>query len=455
MLPFFSPQNRLIKRAMIAGDILLVFFSLVCAVLIKITLSQELTLDSWLSRSSPWLLLLLTIYPIVFYIFDLYDEELWQKRVTLFVHITVSVITAVVTSTFVFYLVSSDVITGRIIIFLHALFSIIFLFTWRKLFTLFIIDQHHSKSGILFLGNDPILHEIHDTLINKAESGVQYLTWIKEDNPLASLTEATVKKQIRTIVVSGHMKSSPKLRQELLNLRFAGLAIFDAPFFYELLTGKVPVKTLKEVSFVFYNQGQAFNPAFYRRIKRFLDIFLSLSGLIFTLPIIACCSVAIKLSSPGAIFFTQERLGKNETPFTMIKFRTMVENAEKLTGPQWASENDPRITKIGRFLRKSRLDELPQLFNILRGNMSFVGPRPIRKHFADLISKQVPYYRLRFVMKPGLTGWAQVRGGYSGTEEEQIEKLQYDLFYLRNQSIMLDLLIILKTVQTVLFRKGT
>ncbi|NCO67356.1 MAG: hypothetical protein COY75_10055 [Nitrospirae bacterium CG_4_10_14_0_8_um_filter_41_23] len=152
--------------------------------------------------------------------------------------------------------------------------------------------------------------------------------------------------------------------------------------------------------------------------------------------------------------FKQERLGQNEQPFTLMKFRTMIDNAEKTTGPKWASEDDSRITKVGKILRKARLDELPQFFNVLKGEMSFVGPRPIRKHFADMLAKEIPYYRLRFTVKPGLTGWAQVKGDYAGSKEGQKEKLEYDLYYIQNQSILFDLFIILKTVQTVLFRRG-
>jgi lipopolysaccharide/colanic/teichoic acid biosynthesis glycosyltransferase len=144
----------------------------------------------------------------------------------------------------------------------------------------------------------------------------------------------------------------------------------------------------------------------------------------------------------------------NERPFILIKFRSMVENAEKETGPKWAGENDLRITPVGKILRKTRLDELPQLFNVLRGEMSVVGPRPIRKHFADILAQDIPYYHLRFAVKPGITGWAQVCGDYAGSYEGQREKFKYDLYYIQNQSILFDLLILLKTVKTVLLRKG-
>ena len=268
------------------------------------------------------------------------------------------------------------------------------------------------------------------------------------------MTRLLRKKSIQAIVVAENLKNLPILRQQLLDLRFAGIVIFDAPYYYELITGKVPVTRIQDSWFVFYNQGESFNPAIYRKVKKIFDIFLSSVGIVLSMPLMTLCAIAIKLNSKGPVLFTQERLGKGEQPFILFKFRTMVNNAEAITGPKWASEDDPRITRVGKFLRKSRLDELPQFFNVLRGDMSFVGPRPIRKHFADLMAEQVPYYRLRFVVKPGLTGWAQVCGDYAGSEKGQVAKLQYDLFYLRNQSILLDLFILLKTVQTILFKRG-
>jgi exopolysaccharide biosynthesis polyprenyl glycosylphosphotransferase len=185
-----------------------------------------------------------------------------------------------------------------------------------------------------------------------------------------------------------------------------------------------------------------------------LDKCLAMCGILLSWPLMILSALAVRISSKGPVLFKQERLGLNEIPFVLLKFRTMIEDAEKSTGPKWASENDPRITKVGRILRKTRLDELPQLFNVLKGEMSFVGPRPIRRHFADMLSQEISNYGIRFKVKPGITGWAQVKGGYAGTKKGQKEKFEYDLYYILNKSIWLDLLIILKTFKTVLLRKG-
>lgn len=176
--------------------------------------------------------------------------------------------------------------------------------------------------------------------------------------------------------------------------------------------------------------------------------------LLILFPLFLVIFILINLTSGKPVFFIQERLGLNQKPFKLVKFRTMIKEAESQNGPQWASKNDERVTKLGRFLRRFRLDELPQLINVLRGDLSFVGPRPIRRYFADLIEEKVPFYSLRFTVKPGLTGWAQVHYDYGGSIEGHIEKFQYDLYYIKRASLFLDLFIILKTLQTIIRRPG-
>jgi lipopolysaccharide/colanic/teichoic acid biosynthesis glycosyltransferase len=169
----------------------------------------------------------------------------------------------------------------------------------------------------------------------------------------------------------------------------------------------------------------------------------------------ALTAVAVRFDSPGPILFKQERIGRDGKPFTLIKFRSMYADAEKRTGPVWATEDDPRITRAGRFIRKARLDELPQLFNVLAGNMSLVGPRPEREHFVNELARQIPYYRQRHIVKPGVTGWAQINYPYGNTVEDALQKLQFDLFYIKNQSFLFDLSILFNTIKTVVLRKGT
>jgi exopolysaccharide biosynthesis polyprenyl glycosylphosphotransferase len=177
-------------------------------------------------------------------------------------------------------------------------------------------------------------------------------------------------------------------------------------------------------------------------------------GLILAAPLMALTAICVKLDSSGPIFFQQERVGKGGKVFVLYKFRSMRADAEQMTGPVWASEDDPRVTRVGRVLRKIRLDETPQMFNVLFGNMSFIGPRPERLVFVNQLKEQIPFYALRFSVKPGITGWAQVKYQYGSTVEDAMEKLQYDLYYVKNMSIFLDLLILLNSLQVVLLSRG-
>jgi lipopolysaccharide/colanic/teichoic acid biosynthesis glycosyltransferase len=172
-------------------------------------------------------------------------------------------------------------------------------------------------------------------------------------------------------------------------------------------------------------------------------------------PLMLIIAGLIKIDSKGPVIFSQDRVGKNKKEFMMHKFRSMVNDAEKLTGPVWAGEDDPRITKMGRFIRKYRIDELPQLWNVLKGEMSLVGPRPERKHFTDSLEKDIPFYAQRFLVKPGLTGWAQISFDYAATVEDSMEKLNYELFYIKNMTTTLDLFILIRTVKIVLFGRGS
>jgi lipopolysaccharide/colanic/teichoic acid biosynthesis glycosyltransferase len=191
-----------------------------------------------------------------------------------------------------------------------------------------------------------------------------------------------------------------------------------------------------------------------RRIKRALDVLIGGIGLLFLAPLLCLIALAIKLDSPGHVLLKQERLGLWRRPFPCLKFRTMCQDAERHTGPVWATADDPRITRVGRFLRKSRMDELPQLINVLRGEMSLVGTRPIRHHFAQQLAELVPFYDLRFLEKPGLTGWAQVKYRYSSSFTEQIEKFYFDYYYIRNRSVALDLYIMLLTASVMARMQG-
>lgn len=242
--------------------------------------------------------------------------------------------------------------------------------------------------------------------------------------------------------------------ENILGLKFEGKIVHDFSAFYEKLTGKVLLTYVDGYSMLGNPRLQGSLSPSYLWAKRLMDIVLSSFLIVFLLPLFVLIAVLVKLESEGPVLFTQERLGVGRKPFKCLKFRTMVKDAEKLCGPVWASKDDPRISRVGKFLRRSRLDELPQLVNIVKGDMTFVGPRPIRQYFAQKLEQHIPFYSLRFCIKPGLTGWAQVRYDYAGSKEGQVEKFQYDLFYIHHMSLVLDLLIMLKTLKTLFKRSG-
>jgi len=240
--------------------------------------------------------------------------------------------------------------------------------------------------------------------------------------------------------------------ETLLACKLQGVAVEEGATFYEQACGKIMLENLRP-SWLVFSQGFPIS-ALLRFLKRFADILLSVLGLIFAAPLMMVVTILIKIDSPGPIFYRQQRVGQQGKLFTITKFRSMRTDAEAITGPIFADKYDLRITRVGRVLRTLRVDELPQLLNVLRGEMSFVGPRPERPFFVEQFAKEIPYYTQRLSVRPGLTGWAQVCYPYGATLEDAIEKLRLDLYYVKNLSLFLDLCIIMKTCKIVVFGKG-
>jgi exopolysaccharide biosynthesis polyprenyl glycosylphosphotransferase len=240
----------------------------------------------------------------------------------------------------------------------------------------------------------------------------------------------------------------------ILECHEMGVSITTTATLYERLTGRVPVEHIGRALNMALPLGQPATHRFYLMLRRIFDIGISLVGCILLVAIIPLVWLANRCTSPGPLFYRQERVGKAGHRFSLVKFRSMVVDAERDIGTVWASENDPRITPVGRLLRKTRLDEIPQFWNILRGDMSLIGPRPERPYFVNQLATQIPFYRARHAVKPGLTGWAQVKYRYGASLEDSLMKLQYDLYYIKHQSLLLDLKILLETIPVVLGFKG-
>jgi len=235
--------------------------------------------------------------------------------------------------------------------------------------------------------------------------------------------------------------------KDIMHSKLRGVEVYDAAAYYELVSGCLMIEEMHPSSFIF-NPRFRMTP-FMRSYKRLFDVAMSMIGLLLTAPFFPFIALAIIIDSRGPIFYKQLRVGENEHEFFVYKFRTMTDGAEKDSGAVWAQKNDPRVTRVGQFMRKTRIDEIPQLFNVFKGDMSFIGPRPERMTFVERLTETIPFYSTRHFVKPGVTGWAQVRYPYGASDEDALEKLRYDLYYIKNYTIALDLKIILDTIRVV------
>ena len=260
--------------------------------------------------------------------------------------------------------------------------------------------------------------------------------------------------EVDTIVLRQN-SAAPELAESLTLLRFQGVRISTMPDFCSEILEELPLETLTDTWFSFATGFHLFHKRIFRKIKRLSDILIASVGLLVTLPVSLIAAIAIKLESPGPVLFRQWRVGWKEKPFHLVKFRSMRQDAEADGVAQWASARDPRVTRVGRVLRSLHIDEIPQMINVLLGAMSFVGPRPERPVFVEQLKKTVPFYSLRHHLPPGITGWAQVNYPYGANVEDAKRKLQYDLYYVRNASLTMDLRILLRTARVVLFRRGS
>jgi sugar transferase (PEP-CTERM system associated) len=399
---------------------------------------------------------------LVFYIADLYNHmDISQKKEILYKALICCIISFFIISG-INSILYNNVIQEKIFLIYFSIST-----TWIILFRLAyfkITKIKELRKRVLIIGYSEIVKNIYEE-INKFNDTYDFLgvvsdRYIRDDEindniPIISEMNSIdnsiqiYKPDILVIALSERRGNFPS--QIILESKLKGIIIEDATSFYEKITGKILVENLRP-SWIIFADGFHKNNV-NRAIKRVIDIVLAVIGVCGSFPLVILTSILVKLDSCGPVFFKQERVGENGRHFTLVKFRTMVADAEKDTGPVWSQTTDPRVTKLGLVLRRTGMDEIPQLFNVLRGDMSFVGPRPERPHFVTELQQKIPYYTQRLTVKPGITGWAQVRYGYGATLEDAVEKLQYDLYYIKNMSVFLDLLVILSTVHKVIFAK--
>ena len=389
--------------------------------------------------------------------FDLYDTALLNTKGELYFRLlmvpgVLAFILAGVAYVRPNYLLGSGSSAVGLIILTVALFG------WRLGFS-WLVQLPILVERVYVLGTDERAQRLVQGLRQSPEIGVEIAGWtgkmegaVTRESVAAHLMEAVHKQKVHRVIVAMPDRRGTIPMQELLQLRMRGVKIEEATTWLEKMSGKIEVENLYPSWMVF---GQGFRrTATFILVRRVVSIVISLIGLVLTLPLIPLIILAIRLDSKGPVFYTQARVGKGGRVFNVVKFRTMRQDAEAANGPQWADDKDSRVTRVGKFLRSLRLDEIPQLWCVLKGDMAFVGPRPERPEFVEWLSKAIPFYGVRHMVRPGLTGWAQVKYKYGSTVEDAREKLQYDLFYIKNASIGLDLLIMFLTVKIVLLRRG-
>lgn len=395
------------------------------------------------------------------FLVELYSLERGAGRKELLIRVLIALILSFFILSAFYYLIPS-VMVGRGVLLLSLVVFGALQFFWRAGYKHFMSISAFAKR-VLILGAGPLANQIGSLLApgNQQYTLTGYIDCAGEpvfvpshaivDNG-GGLAEAAKRERAHTIIISLSERRGVLPFRDVLNCKFSGIEVVDAPSFYEQVTGKLLIESILP-SWLIFSSGFRIT-LLKRMVKRLFDVVFAALGLALAAPLLPLIALGISIDSPGPILFRQTRVGQHERHFALYKFRTMRSDAERATGAVWAQKNDPRVTRLGRFLRKSRLDELPQLYNVLRGDMAFVGPRPERPEFVERLKRLIPYYSERHAIKPGVTGWAQVNYPYGASVEDAIEKLRYDLFYLKHLSFSLDLLIIFETIKVVLFGRG-
>jgi sugar transferase (PEP-CTERM system associated) len=400
-----------------------------------------------------------------FYLFDLYDFVVMHDRAELVLRLLQALGLAWVALALLFYAVP-QVMVGRGVSFVSLPLALLLMVGWRIAIH-WVLGHPEWGERILIVGSGAFAIEIARETLGRPDARFRVIGFVDNDpalvgksliNPkvigLTSELGALVKREnVDRIVVAIGDRRGQFPTQELLRLSLSGdVSIEESAAFYERLTGRVLLDMIRPSWLIFSSRGRRarFNEIACVTIHRAV----ALMGAILSLPIAIVTALLIKIDSRGPILYKQERVGKNGRPFTLMKFRSMRTDAEK-NGPVWASNGDDRTTRVGRVIRKIRVDEIPQFWNILRGDMNFVGPRPERPHFVSQLAQEIPYYEQRHLIAPGLTGWAQIKYPYGASIEDAKQKLQYDLYYIKNQSLALDATILFETIKTILFGRGT
>ena len=456
MIRLFKVYYPLRTLILLVGEAMIVWLSFVLGTMLQ---NRE---DSWLllnvENGYVKILAVTGIVLLFSHLFDLYDSSsLGAKWDQIFRVLLVLGFVALVLSAVGFLYPSilpgnGSALAGLIILTFTLL-------GWRGAY-FWMVKQPFLCERVYVLGTGERALRLVTGLRERAALGVEVVGWTGDlDGELTRdaaashlLGLAKGEKGVHRVIVAMPNRRGTLPVEELLDLRLGGVKVEEATSWLEKITGRIEVEQLYP-SWLIFAEGFRFSSVF-RLVRRAVNFLVALAGLVISLPLLPFIVLAVKLDSSGPVVYRQQRVGRRGVVFYCYKFRTMRVDAEADTGATWASDDDPRITRVGKFLRSSRLDEIPQLWCVLKGDMHFVGPRPERPEFVQWLSKEIPYYGVRHVVRPGLTGWAQVQYKYGNTLADAREKLQYDLFYIKNASLGLDLLIMFQTIKIVLLGRG-
>jgi sugar transferase (PEP-CTERM system associated) len=459
-------MKRFTLRAtiLILFEALLIVGAVAVAALIRF---GEWTPDILFEGNGLWrTLLVVVVTQTCLYYADLYNVQLVTDRRELFVRLFQALAAASLVLAAIYYWFP-DAIIGRGVFLVAALLVFVGVVGWRLVWE-WLSRRVGPRERLLLVGTNPVALSLAKELYERRHDlGVEIIGFVDSDpakvgdaviNPgvigtIEDIPSIVRARSVDRVVVSLVDARGKLPMEKLLEMKLDGVTFDHLPSVYEEYTGKIAVENLRP-SWLIFSEGFRKSRTL-AAVKRSLDIVVSGVGLVIGAPLLLLIAAAVRLTSPGPVFYHQRRVGLRGHIFWVHKFRSMRQDAEAATGAVWASPTgDSRVTPIGRFLRKTRLDELPQLWNILRGEMSFVGPRPERPEFVTELTQVIPYYGQRHIVRPGLTGWAQICYTYGASTEDALQKLQYDLYYIKNLSITLDLYIMFETIKTVVLRKG-
>lgn len=456
MIRLFNVYYPIRSLVLVTGEALMVWSSLLLGTMLQYRDDSYLVLNfeyGYLKIACMTLFVML-----VSHWFDLYDPARWGSKADFYFRLLM------VPGLLALAAGATGAVFPRFMLGNHSLLLGISILTlalpaWRNAYS-WISRCAYFRERVYILGTGERARRLIQGLRTNSQLGADVVGWTGDGETIPTrkrladhLVEVARERTVHRVIVAMEDRRDTMPMQELLQLRLhSAVHIEEATSWLEKISGKIEVEQLYP-SWILFAQGFRFSATF-RLVRRLLNLVVGFVGLLLAAPLIPFIVLAVRLDSPGPVVYRQKRVGQAGRIFCCYKFRTMCREAEADIGPTWADDGDPRITKVGKVLRTLRLDEIPQLWCVLKGDMAFVGPRPERPEFVEWLSREIPYYNVRHLVPPGITGWAQIRYKYGNTKEDAREKLQYDLFYIKNASIALDILIMFQTLKIVMLRRG-